>query len=331
MLRLKTTTLPSEEPPDEAKNEEPYAELIQFLDNKGLSLVMRDATDDGRKALKILREHYASQSNQRIITLYTELTSLETGMNQTVTEYLIRAEKAIMALRNAKETLSDGLIIAMILTGLPESYKPLPIHVTKSTSEITFTEFKVQLRSFEETEKFNTKVKVKIELGFIKLTASNIHAVVFLLLKILNHMLFLFLIHTRLARNFNGLKTSCCLKKWRGRLRNAHDNQLGVIGSDVSVSATSSSPEHDQPQLSSTSPAHGTLTTASTPTSTETCIANILSLQPLVAKRYKGYVYVAIDDHEEPADNLSCETPATINGKSRRKRVPKKSLDFFYA
>ena len=55
------------------------------------------------------------------------------GTNETVTGYLIRTEKAIMALRNAKETLSDGLIKAMILKGLPESYKPLAIHVTKST------------------------------------------------------------------------------------------------------------------------------------------------------------------------------------------------------
>ena len=156
MLKLKTTILPSEDPPDEAKNEECYAELIQFLDDKSLSLVIRDAADDGRKALKILREHYASQSKPRIIMLYTELTSLDMGMNDTVTEYLIRAEKAITALRNSKETLSDGLIIAMILKGLPESYKQLAIHITQSTSEITFTEFKVQLRSFEETEKFNT-------------------------------------------------------------------------------------------------------------------------------------------------------------------------------
>ena len=63
MLTLKTTMLPSENPPEEAKNEECYAELIQFLDDKNLSLVMRDTADGGRKALKILREHYASQSN----------------------------------------------------------------------------------------------------------------------------------------------------------------------------------------------------------------------------------------------------------------------------
>ena len=94
---------------------------------------------------------------QAKVMLYTELTSLEMGTKETVTEYLIRAEKAITAIRNAKETLSDGLIIAMILKGIPESYIPLAIHITQSTSEITLTLFKVHLRSFEETEKFNTK------------------------------------------------------------------------------------------------------------------------------------------------------------------------------
>ena len=37
-----------------AKNEETFAELVQSLDDKSLSLVMRDAQDNGRNALKIL-------------------------------------------------------------------------------------------------------------------------------------------------------------------------------------------------------------------------------------------------------------------------------------
>lgn len=43
---------------DAAKNDEAYAELIQFLDDRSLSLVMREAADDGRGALKILRDYY---------------------------------------------------------------------------------------------------------------------------------------------------------------------------------------------------------------------------------------------------------------------------------
>lgn len=48
------------------KNEEAFAELIQFLDDKSLSLVMRDALDNGRGALKILREHYAGAGKPRV-------------------------------------------------------------------------------------------------------------------------------------------------------------------------------------------------------------------------------------------------------------------------
>ena len=59
-----------------AKNEETFAKLIQFLDVKSLALVMRDAQDDGRKALKILHAHYAGTGKPRVISLYMELISL---------------------------------------------------------------------------------------------------------------------------------------------------------------------------------------------------------------------------------------------------------------
>ena len=39
---------------DTERNEEAYNELIQFLDDKNLSLIMREASDNGREALRIL-------------------------------------------------------------------------------------------------------------------------------------------------------------------------------------------------------------------------------------------------------------------------------------
>ena len=59
------------------KKEEAYAELIQVLDDKSLSLIMREAADNGRNALQILRDHYAGKGQPRVISHYTELTSLQ--------------------------------------------------------------------------------------------------------------------------------------------------------------------------------------------------------------------------------------------------------------
>lgn len=58
-----------------------------------------------------------------------------------------------------KKKISDGLIIAMILKGLPESYKPFVVYTTQSSQEMTFMQFKSKLRRYEETEKFETKIK----------------------------------------------------------------------------------------------------------------------------------------------------------------------------
>ncbi|KAL3067505.1 hypothetical protein OYC64_017267 [Pagothenia borchgrevinki] len=72
LLGLKAAILEEPGEDDEAddqKNEEAYAELMQVLDDKSLSLIMREAADNGRKALQILRDHYAGKGKPRGISL----------------------------------------------------------------------------------------------------------------------------------------------------------------------------------------------------------------------------------------------------------------------
>jgi hypothetical protein len=75
----------SERELDEAKNADAFAELVQCLDDRSLALVIREAKDNGRKALTVLREHYQGKGKPRIISLYTELNKAE---NETITDYV---------------------------------------------------------------------------------------------------------------------------------------------------------------------------------------------------------------------------------------------------
>ena len=114
---------------------------------------MRDAKDDGRAAFKILKEHYAGSGKPRIITLYNQLTTLKKQESETVTEYIIRAETSSTALKGAGEQISDALLVAMVLKGLPDEYKAF-VAITQSNETVqNFQKFKQALRNFEETEK----------------------------------------------------------------------------------------------------------------------------------------------------------------------------------
>ena len=148
-----TITRPIEDEVNINKNAEAFSELVQFLDDRSLSLIIRDANNDGRKALNILRQHYLSSGAPRIISLYTELTTLEIRSDETTTDYLIRAENAATFLKNSGEHISDYLLIAMCLKGLPSKYDTLKTVVTQRDIQMTFSQFKSSLRNFEETNK----------------------------------------------------------------------------------------------------------------------------------------------------------------------------------
>ena len=64
---------------DEERNEEAYTKSIQFLDDKSLSLIMKET-------LRMLCDNYAGNGKPRIISLYTKLTTLKKEPNESVTD-----------------------------------------------------------------------------------------------------------------------------------------------------------------------------------------------------------------------------------------------------
>ena len=70
-----------------------------------------------------------------------------------LTDYVLNAETAATSLKSAGEEISDSLLVAMVLKDLPTQYNTFKTVVTQREREMSFTEFKVSLRSFEETEK----------------------------------------------------------------------------------------------------------------------------------------------------------------------------------
>ena len=135
---------------DENVKAEIFDELVQCLDDRSIGLIIRDARDDGDHALQILRNHYRPKGKARVITLYTELTSLIKS-SESVTDYMVRAETIATALREAEEQISDGLLIAMILKGLPKEFKPFSV-VINDKEKLSFAEFKIALRNYEDNE-----------------------------------------------------------------------------------------------------------------------------------------------------------------------------------
>lgn len=136
----------------DVQNKRAFAELAQRLDERSLHLVVVDANNNGRGALEILRNYYASTDKPRILTLYEELTTLRMTHEEDVTDYVIRAERAANGLNAAGENITDNLVIAMILKGLPQEYKPFVVIQAHLHKKKTIAEFKASLRNFANSE-----------------------------------------------------------------------------------------------------------------------------------------------------------------------------------
>ena len=67
--------------------------------------------------------------------------------SESITDYIIRTENISNALKQVGEVLSDGLLIAIVLKGLPFNFKLFTTNITQEKKTLTFSEFKESLES----------------------------------------------------------------------------------------------------------------------------------------------------------------------------------------
>ena len=106
-----------------------------------------------RKEIEILREHYVGKGKPRVIALYTELTSLTMSEDCPLTDYALKRRNggAVHEIcRGGKKRQFAG---GHAIEGPTKAIQHFKTVVTQRERDISFTEFKVALRRFEETEK----------------------------------------------------------------------------------------------------------------------------------------------------------------------------------
>ena len=64
------------------------------------------------------------------------------GPTETITDYVIRAETAAISLTTVGEVISDSLLMAMCLKGLPNKYNSFATVIKQKDDKMDFVKFK---------------------------------------------------------------------------------------------------------------------------------------------------------------------------------------------
>ena len=71
---------------------------------------------------------------------------LKLAGTESVTDYLLRAETNVARLKEAKYTVSDSVLVAMVLKGLPDTFKSFStVMMQQDVDKMSFSKFKAAL------------------------------------------------------------------------------------------------------------------------------------------------------------------------------------------
>ena len=114
-----------------------------------LVLFLRPYKGEGSKAWEILCKRFKSAERPRLQQLISDLTSIRMKANETVVDYITRAEELQYNLDEVDEGLSEEMSVSIILKGLPKEFNTFCTLVKFSKDDKSSSEIKKDFLKFE--------------------------------------------------------------------------------------------------------------------------------------------------------------------------------------
>ena len=136
--------------------------LVMVLDTTSLMLIRHDCVDnkglgDGHKAWGLLQERFRSNETVTVVSVMRQLARLTLKEDEALPQYFIRAQELSTRLGQAGEHLSEPLLNAMVLNGLPERYEHFVVQESFNPAG-SFVELRTRLTNYEESRQHREKV-----------------------------------------------------------------------------------------------------------------------------------------------------------------------------
>ena len=129
------------------RKEQLWCELIQCLDRKSVMLIKRDKPD-GSAAWNRLQSYFKSTERPRVQRMLNEISNLKLEASESIKDYILRSENLQMNLQEAGEGISEKMMIAMLLKGLPKEFDNFTTVVNFSKDAKSLDEIKRDLSNF---------------------------------------------------------------------------------------------------------------------------------------------------------------------------------------
>ena len=137
------------------RNNTLWCYLAMVLDSTSLMLIRHDCVDnkglgDARKAWVLLQQMFRSDETVTEVSVMRQLAHLQLHEDKAQQNYFICAQELYTRLEHAREHLSQPLLNAMVLNGLPEHYEHFVAQESFNPA-VSFVELWTRLMSYEES------------------------------------------------------------------------------------------------------------------------------------------------------------------------------------